>query len=49
MIKEIIKFGMIAAIMYGLYKLISIWPVESSIIIGGLLVCLIIYWLIKLE
>jgi len=49
MIKQLIKIGFVIAIIYGLFKLFMIWPVESTILIGSLMVSLIIYWLIKLE
>jgi hypothetical protein len=49
MIKQAIKFGMFIALIYGLYKLGSIWPTESVIVVGSLACALVVYWLIDLR
>jgi hypothetical protein len=49
MIKNIIKYGSIVAIGYGIFKLVELWPTETIIAIGVMAVALVIYWLIKLE
>ena len=49
MTNKLLILGMILAVCYGLYKLLSIWPTESIIAIGIIAVGIIIYWLKCLE
>ena len=45
MIKKIIKYGFIVAIIYGIYYLASLFPLES-VVVGGILLILVIgYWI----
>jgi hypothetical protein len=48
MIKQIIKFGFIIGMFYGLYYLASLFPLESVILIGIILICILFYWISEL-
>jgi hypothetical protein len=48
MIKQLIKYGMIAGIIYGLYYLLMLFPLEFIIIIGIVIICIVGYWISKL-
>jgi hypothetical protein len=45
MLKQIVKYGTIAGVIYGLYYLFTLFPVECSIVIGIGSVCVIGYWI----
>jgi len=47
MIKELVKYGMIAGVCYGLYYLFMMFPLESIIIGGIILMSIVIYWINK--
>jgi hypothetical protein len=44
MIKTIIKLAAIGAGLYGIYYLASMFPVESTIIVGIALMIIVAYW-----
>lgn len=48
MFKTILKFGLIAAVLVGLYYIIVNFPIESFAIVGILLIVLVFYWIYSL-
>ena len=48
MIKQIVKWGTVAAILYGLYYLFMLFPIEGIIILGIGSVFIIGYWISKI-
>lgn len=45
--KKILKYIVIAVIIYGIYKLIQAFPVESIIGLGSIAMFIIFYWIMK--
>lgn len=48
-LSAIIKYGMVLALLYAIYKLFEYYPVPTLIATGSITIFIIIYWLIDLE
>jgi len=45
MLKNIMLFILWCSVLYGVYQAFTLYPLESVIVIGIIVICIIVYWI----
>jgi len=45
MLKNIMLFILWCSVLYGAYQALTLYPLESVIVIGIIAICIIVYWI----